>query len=107
MPAAPSSRPSAAATSGLRASVERASVGALTRMSQLPRAVPFLVMLGLLVVGLMVGGPLGAVLLGIVVLVVAWLFYLSWPRLTASERLGRAAVLVLALALWLTTVFPR
>lgn len=105
MPARPSSR--LPAPTGLRAAVERASVGPLTRASRLPRAVPFLVLLALLVGGLLLGGPVGAVLLAVVVLVVAWLLYLGWPRLTASERLGRTAVLLLAVALCLTTVFPR
>lgn len=107
MSAAPSSRPPAAPTSGLRAAVERVSVGTLTRLSELPRAVPFLVMLALLVGGLMLGGPVGGLLLLVVVLVVAWLLYLGWPRFTTSERLGRTAVLLLAVALCLTTVFPR
>jgi hypothetical protein len=82
-------------------------VGALTRLTRLPRAVPFLVVLGLLVGGIFIGGAVGAVLLAVVVLVVAWLLYLGWPRLTTSERLGRTAVLLLAVALCLTQVFPR
>jgi hypothetical protein len=87
--------------------VERASLGALTRLTHLPRAVPFLVVLGLLVGGIFVGGTVGAALLAVVVLVVAWLLYLGWPRLTTTERLGRTAVLLLAVALCLTQVFPR
>jgi hypothetical protein len=69
--------------------------------------VPFLVVLGLLVAGLLVGGPVGAVLIALVVLVVGWLLYLGWPKLTTSERLGRTAVLLLAVALCLTQAFPR
>jgi hypothetical protein len=91
----------------LRAAVERASVGPLTRLTRLPRAVPFLVVLGLLVGGIFVGGTVGALLLAVVVLAVAWLLYLGWPRLTTSERLGRTAVLLLAVALCLTQAFPR
>lgn len=107
MPARPSDRPAAAPATGLRAAIERASVGALTRLTRLPRALPFLVVLGLLVGGIFIGGAVGAVLLAVVVLVVAWLLYLGWPRLTTSERLGRTAVLLLAVALCLTQVFPR
>lgn len=107
MPARPSDRPAAPPATGLRAAVERASVGPLTRLTRMPRAVPFLVVLGLLVAGIFVGGPVGAVLLAVVVLVVAWLLYLGWPRLTTSERLGRTAVLLLAVALCLTQAFPR
>ncbi|HET8615351.1 MAG TPA: DUF6703 family protein [Actinomycetales bacterium] len=106
-PASGTSRPAAPASTGLRAALERVSVGPLTRVSQLPRAVPFLVVLGLLVAGLLVGGPLGAVAIALVALVVGWLLYLGWPRLTTSERLGRTAVLLLAVALCLTQAFPR
>ena len=57
------------------------------------------------VVAPLVIGP--TLLLAVVTLVVGWLLYLGWPRLTTSERLGRTAVLLLAVALFLTTVFPR
>jgi hypothetical protein len=103
----PSHRPAAPPATGLRAAVERASVGPLTRLTRLPRAVPFLVVLGLLVAGIYVGGSLGAALLAVVVLLIGWLLYLGWPQLTTSERLGRTAVLLLAIALCLTQVFPR
>jgi hypothetical protein len=103
----PASRPGKSPATGVRAAVERASLGPLTRITRLPRAVPFLVALGLLVAGLLLGGPVGAVLLGVVVLLVAWLLFLGWPRLTTAERLGRSAVLVLAVALCLTQAFPR
>jgi hypothetical protein len=92
---------------GLRVAVEQVSRPLLLRISQLPRAVPFLVLLGLLVVGVYVGGPVGVVCTGLVTLFVAWLMYLSWPRLTGVERLGRVAVLLLAVALCVVQVFPR
>jgi hypothetical protein len=79
----------------------------LSRVSRLPRAVPFLVLLALLLVGLYAGGVVGGICTGVAALVVAWLLYLSWPRLTTSERLGRLAVLVLALALCLVQFFPK
>ena len=93
--------------SGLRASVDRASLPLLLRLTRLPRAVPFLVLLAALVTGLMVGGAVGMVLTGLVVLVVGWLVYLGWPRLSTSMRLGRLAVLLMAVALWATQAFPR
>ncbi|WP_426566475.1 DUF6703 family protein [Angustibacter sp. McL0619] len=105
----PTSGPPAStpANSNLRAAVARASHPVLSRISALPRVVPFLAMLGLLLVGLFVGGVIGGVCTGIVALFVAWLLYLSWPRLTTSERLGRLAVLLLALALCVVQFFPR
>ena len=47
----------------LRQSVEHASLPLLTRLSALPRPVPFAAMLALLVVGALVGGPVGFVLM--------------------------------------------
>ena len=91
----------------LRQSVERASLPLLTRLSALPRAVPFAGMLALLVVGALVGGPVGFVLMAVATLVVAWPLYLSWPRLTGPERLMRCAVVLLAAALAVVQLFPR
>jgi hypothetical protein len=76
-------------------------------VARLPRAVPFLVLLALLVLGVVLGGPVGAVLVGLVALVVAWLLALAWPALTGVERLGRLAVLLLAVALCVVQAVPR
>ena len=84
--------------------LERVSLPLLARVARLPRAVPFLVLLAVLVAGVLVGGPLGAVLIGIVAAVVAWLLALAWPALTVVERLGRIAVLLLAVALCVVQV---
>ncbi|MGL5857414.1 MAG: DUF6703 family protein [Angustibacter sp.] len=98
-PPRPSSQPP---PRGARAVIERASLPALTRLSRMPAAVPFLVLLGLLIVGVVVGGMLGAVCTAAVTVVVAWLLYLGWPRLTGVERLGRSAVLLLAVGMTMT-----
>jgi len=91
----------------MRESIERASLPVLTRLSRLPRVLPFLGMLILLVAGGLVGGPAGFVLTGIAACFVAWLLYLSWPRLTPTERLMRAAVVLLAVGLAVVQLFPR
>ena len=91
----------------MRSTIERASLPALTRLSRLPRVVPFLSMLVLLVVGALVGGVVGFVLMAIAALMVAWLLYLSWPRLTSSERMMRGAVVLLAVALAVVQLFPK
>jgi hypothetical protein len=103
----PTPSPSPTEPTGLRAAIETASHPLLLRLAALPRAVPFVVLLGLLVVGVFVGGVVGAVCTGLVALFVAWLMYLSWPRLTGVERLGRAAVLLIAIALVVVQAFPR
>jgi hypothetical protein len=83
----------------LRHRVERASLPLMTKLSSLPRAVPFLLLLALLVGGLIVKGPVGFVLMGLGAAFVGWILYLSWPRLSATERMMRFAVLLLAVAL--------
>ena len=91
----------------IRQSVEHASLPLLSRLSSLPRPVPFAAMLALLVVGALVGGPVGFVLMGVATLVVAWLLYLSWPRLSWYDRLIRGAFVLLAAALAVVQLFPR
>ena len=91
----------------VRDKIERASVPALTFLGRLPRLVPFFVLLVLLVVGALAGGPTGFILMGLAALFVGWLLYLSWPRLTGSEKLMRSAVVLLALALAITQLVPR
>lgn len=92
---------------GMRSAVERASRPVLLRLTALPRAVPFLTLLALLVVGLLVGGGVGAGATALVTVFVGWLMYLSWPRLTTAERLGRLAVFAVAIGLVLVQAFPR
>lgn len=79
----------------------------MTRLSRLPKLVPFLILLTLLVGGVLVGGPVGFVLMSVAALFVAWVLYLSWPRLTSSERVMRVAVLLLAVAMALVQLAPR
>lgn len=91
----------------LRPSIERASLPLITRLSNLPKALPFLLILALLVAGVVIGGPVGFLLMGIAALFVGWILYLSWPRLTSSERIMRFAVLLLAVAMAVVQLFPQ
>lgn len=91
----------------LRSSVERASLPLITRLSHLPRVVPFLLMLALLVAGVVIAGPAGFVLMAVAAAFVGWILFLSWPRLSGSERIMRFAVFLLALALAVVQLFPR
>ncbi len=93
--------------STLRPTIERASLPLITRLSSLPKAVPFLLLVALLVAGVLINGPVGFVLMGLAALFVAWILYLSWPRLTSSERIMRSAVLLLAVAMAVTRLFPQ
>lgn len=91
----------------LRHRINQASLPLMTRLSRLPKLVPFLILLTLLVGGVLVGGPVGFVLMSVAALFVAWVLYLSWPRLTSSERVMRVAVLLLAVAMALVQLAPR
>ena len=93
--------------STLRPSIERASLPLVTKLTGLPRAVPFLLLLALLVAGVMIAGPAGFILMSLGTVFVAWILYLSWPRLTSSERIMRSAVLLLATVMAITLLFPR
>ena len=86
-------------TNSLRPSIERASLPLMTKLSSLPRAVPFLLLLALLVGGFLIKGPVGFVLMGLGAAFVGWILYLSWPRLSGTERMMRFAVFLLAVAL--------
>ncbi len=78
--------------------MERRSVAPLTRLHVLPRFVLPLVTAGLLVVALAVPGPVGLLAALPLVLLAAWLTYLSWPRLDLAGRVLRVVLLVLLLA---------
>ena len=92
--------------SSLRESFERASLPALTYISSLPRFVPFLAVLGLVIAGLLIPGW-GWVLIVLVVLLLAWIGALAWPRLSMPERMMRVAVVVMMAAIAITQAVPR
>ena len=92
--------------SSLRESFERASLPALTYTSSLPRFVPFLAILGLVIAGLLIPGW-GWVLIVLVVLLLAWIGALAWPRLSMPERMMRVAVVVMMAAIAITQAVPR
>ncbi|WP_151526569.1 DUF6703 family protein [Serinicoccus kebangsaanensis] len=91
----------------LRLTIEQASRPMLERLARLPVWLPFLALLLLILGGGLVGGPVGWVMVGIALLFVGWLLYLSWPRLTGVERVMRLAVLLLFLALTIIQLVPR
>jgi hypothetical protein len=90
----------------LRSRVEHAAYPVLERLNRLPRPVPFLVALALLVVGVLVP-RWGFLATAAVALVVASLVYLTWPRLTPPEKLMRLAVLALVTAVTVVQARPH
>jgi len=91
----------------LRTRIDHASLPLMTKLSELPPLVPFVLLLALLVAGVVVSGPVGFVLMAVAAAFVGWVLYLSWPRLTGSERIMRLAVLLLAVAMAVVQLFPR
>ncbi len=72
-------------------------------LSRVPPVVAFAVVVAVFAAGVIVGGVLGAVLLGLLAAGVAVLLGTTWPRLTTPERLGRALVLVVLVAVAIGT----
>jgi hypothetical protein len=95
-----------ALVSSMRASIEKASLPLLKRLSTLPRLVPFILVLALLVAGMLIDGW-GFVLTLVVALFLGWMLFLGWPRLATPERLMRLAIIVLAIGIAATQAFPR
>ena len=63
-------------------------------LARLPRIVPFLVVLGLLLGGLLLQGIAGAVLLMLLAGLLGLLVYLAWPALPAQSRVIRLIVVL-------------
>jgi hypothetical protein len=89
----------------LRHRIDQASLPLMTKLSRLPKLLPFAILLTLLVSGYLLGGAVGFVLMALAALFVAWVLYLSWPLLSSSERLMRSAVLLLAVAMTVVRYF--
>lgn len=74
-----------------RDSVERRSVVMLTYLNGLPRAVPFTLLLGLLLAGLLTTGILAFIALALVAAFLAWLLFIGWPLMSVPARVLRLA----------------
>ena len=64
------------------------------RVGRLPKVVPFLVVAGLLVGGLLAKGAVGAVLLLVLAALLGTLLALAWPALHPGPRALRVAVVL-------------
>jgi hypothetical protein len=81
--------------SDFRRSVERQAGPVLILLARAPRWVPFVVVMGCVVGGLLLTGPAGAVLLAVVLVLLGVQLYFAWPVLLPPQRAMRAAVLAL------------
>lgn len=85
--------------SGARARLEAVSHPILVRLSSTPRWVLGIVTGAVLLGGLLAPPPWGPALLGVVVLFLAWLLALAWPRLEPGPKLVRVLVVAAMAAL--------
>lgn len=95
-----------AVPSPLRESVERATLPVVVALNRLPRLVPFVVVLVIMVAGILIPGW-GWVLLALLTVFLCWMLFISWPRLLGPERLMRLAVVAMAVAMTVTKALPR
>lgn len=86
----------------VRREIERRSAAPLVFLYQAPRWGILLVVLGLLLVGLAVAGPIGFVALLLIAALMGWLSYLAWPQLAGGQRAMRAlgVLLIVGGACW-------
>ncbi len=89
--------------SPLRVKIEHLSDPVLRHVARLPKVVPALVVLALLVLGALLRQVAGAICFAVCALLVGWLLYLSWPRLSPPERMMRGAVVLLLAAVTVVT----
>lgn len=83
--------------SASRQSLERRSATSLLWLHQLPRWVPPALLAVLLITGLAVRGPVGALALAGVAVVLLWLAAISWPRVNAAGRVLRVLAIAVVL----------
>jgi hypothetical protein len=83
---------------GTRRRIEQASARPLVLLHQLPVWLPPILVAVLLVVGLAVPGPVGAIALLLVAAFLSWLAALSWPQTKGSGRLVRAVAVACVVA---------
>lgn len=88
--------------SSFRAAVERRSFVVVAFLRGLPKAMPGLLMLGILAGGVALRGAAGAACVGFGALVLLWLTYLSWPALPPPGRAVRVVVVALLVLLALS-----
>jgi hypothetical protein len=71
-------------------------------LSRIPPAAAFVAVAVVFAIGVIVGGATGAVLLGLLAVLVALLLAAAWPRLRPSERALRVLVLLTVIAVALS-----
>jgi hypothetical protein len=81
--------------SSFRRSAELKAGPLVVLLARAPRWLPFLVVLACVVGGLVLHGPVAAVLLAVVLVLLALQLFFAWPVLEPPQRVLRLLVLVL------------
>ncbi len=86
-----------------REAAERRSAVPLVYLRRMPPTVIPVLSAALLVAGMVIQGPVGAAAIGLLLLFLGWLAYLSWPNLGYAGRALRVLILAggVVLAVWL------
>lgn len=87
--------------------LERRAEPLVRAILALPPALPVGIVLALIALGVALPSPWGAVPAALAAAVMAGLLMVGWRRLTATEKVMRAAVLLAVLALTAVKAFPR
>jgi hypothetical protein len=81
--------------SSFRRSAELKAGPLVVLLARAPRWLPFAVVLGCVVGGLVLHGPIAAVLLAVVLVLLGLQLFFAWPVLEPPQRLLRLLVLLL------------
>ncbi len=76
-------------------------------LSRVPPVAVFLVVAAVFVVGVVVGGPVGALLLGVLAAAVAVLLAVTWGAMTPAQRMGRVLVLAVLVAVAVSVLLVK
>lgn len=68
-------------------------------LARVPPTAAFIVVVAVFAAAVLIGGTVGAIVLGVLALAMAWLLASTWGALHASQRAGRVSVLLILVAL--------
>lgn len=78
----------------------------INRLFRVPSKVSAGVLIAAIVLGLVVGGPVGAVLLGLAILALLGMLALLWPDIPPVERMMRLALVLVVAAVAVVRLVP-
>lgn len=82
--------------------LETISAPFLTKLHLMPRWIFPIATVAILLLGLFIQGPIGALFLVLLVLLLGWLLLLSWPVISTGSKVIRLAALgLLIIAAWM------